>query len=408
MKKLRRQLTYANVMSSIAVFLVLGGASAFATTQLGATATTGAAEAPLAGSKGAAFRRAVARWKLEEYPVSIGIQGDSITLGYSSGAGAFHLNSYGAQLRELIRSWLGGDFLEFASVADTDDPRLATTGSWTAVNQGPGRTAKRTTNGGTVTWGPVYASRFVVYYIDQPGGATMETKVDGGTFGNSIGTDAAPTAIKARTIGAGPADLHTVSVRPGSGTKPLTIVGMAAVATSRKAGLASTVFRLGYPSQAIGSITRDEGPLDALETGFTLPKAGLVAPKKGVGKGADLDLLAFTTNDYLRQTPLAAYRSELAIAGKRAKELGGSVLYLAMPEPDVGPKPIPWTEYRDAMREVAAEIDAGFLDLDEPLVGRESPLYDEAMSDTAHPTRIYHWEMASRIFEAIWFPIGPG
>jgi hypothetical protein len=34
LKQLRKRLTYANVMSSIAVFLVLGGASAFAATQL--------------------------------------------------------------------------------------------------------------------------------------------------------------------------------------------------------------------------------------------------------------------------------------------------------------------------------------------------------------------------------------
>jgi hypothetical protein len=35
LKQLRKRLTYANVMSSIAVFLVLGGASAFAAAQLG-------------------------------------------------------------------------------------------------------------------------------------------------------------------------------------------------------------------------------------------------------------------------------------------------------------------------------------------------------------------------------------
>lgn len=35
MKKIRKRLTYANVMSSIAVFLVVGGASAFAATHLG-------------------------------------------------------------------------------------------------------------------------------------------------------------------------------------------------------------------------------------------------------------------------------------------------------------------------------------------------------------------------------------
>src|SRR5215204_2653442 len=34
-KQIRKRLTYANVMSSIAVFLILGGASAFAATQLG-------------------------------------------------------------------------------------------------------------------------------------------------------------------------------------------------------------------------------------------------------------------------------------------------------------------------------------------------------------------------------------
>lgn len=35
MKKLRSRLTYANVMSSLAVFLVLGGATAFAATKIG-------------------------------------------------------------------------------------------------------------------------------------------------------------------------------------------------------------------------------------------------------------------------------------------------------------------------------------------------------------------------------------
>lgn len=36
MKQIRRRLTYANVMSSLAVFLVLGGATAFAATKIGA------------------------------------------------------------------------------------------------------------------------------------------------------------------------------------------------------------------------------------------------------------------------------------------------------------------------------------------------------------------------------------
>lgn len=36
MKQIRRHLTYANVMSSIAVFLMLGGATAFAATKIGA------------------------------------------------------------------------------------------------------------------------------------------------------------------------------------------------------------------------------------------------------------------------------------------------------------------------------------------------------------------------------------
>ena len=35
MKSVRKRLTYANVMSSLAVFLVLGGATAFAAGQLG-------------------------------------------------------------------------------------------------------------------------------------------------------------------------------------------------------------------------------------------------------------------------------------------------------------------------------------------------------------------------------------
>ena len=35
MKQIRKRLTYANVMSSIAVFLVLGGATAFAAKKIG-------------------------------------------------------------------------------------------------------------------------------------------------------------------------------------------------------------------------------------------------------------------------------------------------------------------------------------------------------------------------------------
>lgn len=37
MKQIRKRLTYANVMSSIAVFLILGGATAFAATKIGAS-----------------------------------------------------------------------------------------------------------------------------------------------------------------------------------------------------------------------------------------------------------------------------------------------------------------------------------------------------------------------------------
>ena len=36
MKQIRQRLTYANVMSSIAVFFILGGATAFAATKIGA------------------------------------------------------------------------------------------------------------------------------------------------------------------------------------------------------------------------------------------------------------------------------------------------------------------------------------------------------------------------------------
>jgi hypothetical protein len=75
-----------------------------------------------------------------------------------------------------------------------------------------------------------------------------------------------------------------------------------------------------------------------------------------------------------------------------------------MPEPNVAAKPIPWVEYRNTMRGVAEEIDAGFLDLNEELGSREGNLYKEALSDTFHPTAVFHREIAMRIFETLWSP----
>ena len=399
-----RVFTYANVMSTLAVFFVLGGASAFATTQLTGTsegaATSG--DGVLAGSKGEQFRRAVARWFGEGVPVSVSIQGDSITFGGNAGQGTYAENSYPALLQRMILGWLGGNRLEFSLVGDADDRRWSSTGTWTAVSQGPGRTALRTENGGTKSWGPAHGRQFVVYYVEEEGGAKLETRVDAGPWSVAASTNADPTEIKAAVIGAGTLADHTLSIRPGGGG-PLTIVGVAALEAEKTTQFnrATRVFRLGYPGARIAKITTNLSDLDALKSGFSLPRVGLSDQKEG----ADLDIVAFTTNDYREQTEVGLYRSKLRGAGEAAKTLGGSVLFVAMPEPNVAPKPIPWAQYRDAMAEAAAELDAGFLDLNEPLGGRGSPLYTEAMSDELHPTALYHREIAMRIFEAIWFPL---
>jgi hypothetical protein len=400
----RRRLGYADVMSSIAVFLLLSGAGAYATTTLagggGSAAATG--DQVLAGSKGEQFRRAVARWEEEEVPVSVSIQGDSITAGYGSGAGTFNVNSFGAILQEMLLEWLGGYREEFSLVGETDDKRWSSTGTWSPVNQGPGRTAVRTSDGGTKTWGPVYCKQFVVYSIDEEGGAGLEAKVDGGAWTTVASTNAAPSGVRATVIGAGSLAEHTLSIRPGSSSAPLTVVGLAGleVGKTTQFKFATRVFRMGYPSAKISKITTDSSPVDALRTGFTLPRIGLPANKAG----ADLDVIAFSSNDYNQQTEPALYRSQLKTAGETAEALGGSVLFVAMPEPNIPAKPIPWTEYRDAMESVAEEVDAGFLDLDEALGPRTGTLYKEAFSDTFHPTALYHREIAQRIFEVLWFP----
>jgi hypothetical protein len=277
-----RRLTYANVMSTIAVFLVLSGASAYATTAL----TGGSGSAPamgdqvLAGSKGEQFRRAVARWFTEGVPVSISIQGDSITSG---AAGTFNVNSYGAILQKMILDWLGGYREEFSLVSETEDKRWSSTGTWSSVAEGPGRTAVRTTNGGTKTWGPVLCKQLVVYSIDEEGGANLEAKVDGGAWTSVAATNAAPTGVRATVIGAGTLGQHTLSIRPGSSSAPLTIVGIAGLEAEKTTQFkqATRVFRMGYPGAKISAITPDSGPVDALTTGFTLPRIGLPTSKAG-------------------------------------------------------------------------------------------------------------------------------
>jgi hypothetical protein len=75
-------------------------------------------------------------------------------------------------------------------------------------------------------------------------------------------------------------------------------------------------------------------------------------------------VFAFSSNDYNQQTELALYSAQLKAASERAAALGGSVLFVVMPEPNIAAKAIPFVEYRNAMKAVAEETDAGFLDLD--------------------------------------------
>jgi hypothetical protein len=398
------RLSYANVMSTIAVFLVLSGAGAYAATTLPASAGPTPAMGPgvLAGSKGEAWRRAVARWFTEEVPVSVSIQGDSITAGYDSGVSSgFNVTSYGAILQNMIDEWLGGLREEFSLVSETEDKRWSSTGTWTPTGQGPGETAVRTTNGGTKTWGPVLCKQFVVYSIDQEGGANLEAKVDGGSWTNFASTNAAPSGVRATVIGTGTLSNHTISIRPSSSTAPLTIVGIGGteVEKTTQFNKATRVFRMGYSGEKIGTITHDSSPVDALTTGFTLPRIGISGKA-----GADLDILAFSSNDYNQQTALATYRAQLKLAAERAESLGGSVLFIAMPEPNIAAKAIPWSEYRNTMQSVAEETNAGFLDINEELGPRTGSLYKEALADTFHPTPAFHREIAERIFEVLWSP----
>lgn len=85
MKRIRQRLTYANVMSSLAVFLVLGGATAFAASKIGpnqlkAGAVTTNKMAKESVKTGKIFKEAVSTAKIKNNAVN-GAKVDEATLG---------------------------------------------------------------------------------------------------------------------------------------------------------------------------------------------------------------------------------------------------------------------------------------------------------------------------------------
>jgi len=356
----------------------------------------------LAGLAGARWRMAVDRWQREGIPVSISVLGDSITDGSNCEAGKHYQQAFAALLRQFVRNWLGGDELEFIHLADSDDPRLTTTGTWTTVNQGPRRCARRTTSGGTKKFGPVFASHFVIVYINEEGGDSLVSKIDEGAFGNGASTNG-PPLLKAKVASAGSTDFHSITFKPNGTTKPVTVVGVAALVAGKGAANAAEahrVYRLGKPGARVGDFTGNESALDALTTGFTVTGFG----GGSLSNGADLSVLAFTTNDFDEQTPLATYKANLETLAKKGLEFG-SVLVVALPEPNET-KAIPWTSYRDTAAEVALALGCGFLDLNTPWGGKESTVYKGLMNDAFHPGPLGHRDLGLRLFEAIHFPVG--
>lgn len=97
MKQLRKRLTYANVMSSIAVFLVLGGGAAFAAGQLGKNSVGSKQLKKNAVTKAKIKKNAVTTAKIKNGAVT-GAKINAATLGtVPSAASAGNANTVGGQ-----------------------------------------------------------------------------------------------------------------------------------------------------------------------------------------------------------------------------------------------------------------------------------------------------------------------
>ncbi|MBK5220813.1 MAG: hypothetical protein JJE35_13705 [Thermoleophilia bacterium] len=116
MKQIRKRLTYANVMSSLAVFLILGGATAFAATKIGSNEIK--ADAILTGK---IKKEAVTTAKIRKNAVT-GAKANEASFGQVPSA-AFALNAETASPRayaKVLASTAGGGIDESKAKGITD------------------------------------------------------------------------------------------------------------------------------------------------------------------------------------------------------------------------------------------------------------------------------------------------
>jgi lysophospholipase L1-like esterase len=346
------------------------------------------------------FRTAMAKAQTGGTNAHIVCYGDSITAGYN--ATNKITGGWVGRLRTLIDTAVGSTrgtgFLWALSfqLSGTGgyDSRVVLSGSigvtWGGFGSGIGPVSGPGGAGGggllyplsgqTITFGPVVADRFTMYFRDNISGG-FTTTIDGSASTTiAFGTS---NTMKSQSIDVAQGSHTLVGTATASS---LGVLGVEARQNGATGGV--RVSTIGYSGMKVAAFVDTalnyDGPL---RTEFDA-----LAP--------DLSIIMLQTNDsnVANNTALATYKSGLQSMITRAK-LTGDVLLVSTTPQSILPTPIKLPEYTKVLYELCDANGIGLVDV----AGRFGPSGTSPafMDDSYHPNDAGHQDIASAVFEAI-------
>jgi lysophospholipase L1-like esterase len=257
------------------------------------------------------------------------------------------------------------------------------TGTRSLVEAGLSLRSRRLAAGGTMT--RVVTADAVTVWFKQGSGATPFTvTVDGTAYTVTPSTTGSTERYDGEwTSPPLPADRHTVTI-----TGPATVMGLYAHLGDRDTGV--RVINAGFG----GTRSAD----------YATATTALRTHNRAVARLAPaLVVMMIGANDYATQVPVADYKTNVRLAVQRLRsgcERQPSVLLVhTYARPDVDDPAAPWSDYGDALRELAAElVDVDVVDLSRHYpTGAAADRHGLISDDQIHQTDRGHAWMAELV-----------
>jgi lysophospholipase L1-like esterase len=342
-----------------------------------------------------AWRKALAKVRLNQGDAKLLCEGDSTTLGYVAPANTYPtsaLESYPADLATMINSSLVPSFVGLGIPSTNNsatDLRWTVGTGWAAdpgagIGWGSNQLYKGVSATGSLDYTPGAKSgsvdKFDVYYIANGTSTTFTITATGGTPVN-VTTGSQNGVFKATCTAAAAGTGNSVSVTMTTGT--VRIVGVEPYL--------STASRVRVGNAGVGG-----------GTGTTAADTSIYATVEHIKAYApDLAIISFGLNDAAVPKTANSFKAALETLVDTVK-LSGDAILMSPPPPVAGSNMdlgLSW--YRPIYETVARDKKVGFVDLGRRWGSREllNPL--GYYSDTLHPSRIGYSDVAQAVFSVI-------